>query len=125
MPARLPEDVDRMFGEYVNAGDIDALVALYEPDGVLVEQDGRLATGHDAIRASLGAIIAAKAQIRMNVVKVVRSGDDLAMLYNDWSLSAVVGDGEPVEIVGKALELVRRQIDGTWLFAIDDPYART
>ncbi len=27
-------------------------------------------------------------------------------------------------LAGKAIEVVRRQADGTWRFAIDDPYAR-
>jgi len=48
-------------------------------------------------------------------------GEDLAVLYNDWSLRA---DGKPAELVGKAMEVVRRQPDGTWLFAVDAPFAR-
>jgi hypothetical protein len=31
MTPRTPEDVDRLFGEHMNAGDLDALVGLYEP----------------------------------------------------------------------------------------------
>jgi len=29
------------------------------------------------------------------------------------------------EVKGKSMEVVRRQPDGTWLFAIDDPWARS
>jgi ketosteroid isomerase-like protein len=57
-------------------------------------------------------------------VKVVQSGDDLAMVYNDWHMSAKRPDGQPVEASGKAIEVVRRQPDGTWRFILDDPYAR-
>jgi ketosteroid isomerase-like protein len=57
-------------------------------------------------------------------VKVVQSGDDLAMVYNDWHMSAKRADGQPVEVRGKAIEVVRRQPDGTWRFILDDPYAR-
>ena len=49
---------------------------------------------------------------------------DIAVLYNDWNLSANGRDGKRIERAGKAIEIVRRQADGTWLFVFDDPYAR-
>jgi ketosteroid isomerase-like protein len=55
----------------------------------------------------------------MNVTRTARAGEDLVVLYNEWILSA--GGNE---MKGKAIEIVRRQPDGTWLFAIDDPFAR-
>ena len=117
MPARTPEDVDRLFGEYVNAGDLDSLVALYEPDAALLLGPEPL-VGSAAIRAGLGAYLAMKPRLEMRVVRVVAAGRDLAMLYNDWRQTAP----DPAE--GHALEVVRRQADGTWRFVIDDPYAR-
>ena len=65
-----------------------------------------------------------KPKVTMNVTKVVRAGDDLAVLYNEWSLTANGPDGKPIAMSGKAMEIVRRQPDGTWLFAVDDPFAR-
>jgi ketosteroid isomerase-like protein len=47
------------------------------------------------------------------------------MLYNDWQGRATGPDGAPVELTGKAIEVVRRQADGTWRFAIDDAYGRS
>ena len=41
---RTPEDCDRLFAEHVNAGDLDALLALYEPACCLVQADGTVAT---------------------------------------------------------------------------------
>jgi uncharacterized protein (TIGR02246 family) len=124
MAARTAEACDRMFEEHLNAGDTEGLVALYEPDAALVNQDGSLARGAAAIRAALAGFVAMKPSIRMHVVKTVRVGDDLAVLYNDWALSAAGPDGTPVEMVGKAIEVVRRQVDGTWRFAVDDPFGR-
>jgi ketosteroid isomerase-like protein len=57
------------------------------------------------------------------IVKVVTAGD-LAMVYNDWRLAGKRPDGQPVEAAGQALEVVRRQPDGSWRFILDDPYAR-
>jgi len=60
----------------------------------------------------------------MNLVRVVRTADDLAVAYNDWKLSAVDAEGRPVTMQGKAVEVSRRQADGSWLFVLDDPFGR-
>ena len=124
MAARTPEECDALFAQYVNARDLDALTALYEPGCSLVQRDGPVATGHRAIREVLGRLIAMKPALRVQIVKVVRAGDDHALVYDDWSMSAPAGDGPPIEIAGKAIEVVRRQADGTWRFLLDDPFAR-
>lgn len=123
MPARQPEDCDRLFAEGVNAGDAEAVAALYEEGGCLVQREG-LAIGPAAIRTVISRMLAARPCLSCNVRRVVRSGEDLALLYNDWSLSSVGPDGQAVQRKGQALELVRRQADGTWRFVIDDPYGR-
>ena len=45
-----PEDLGRMFIERANAGDVDGLVALYEPGAVLAFPPGKITTGSQAIR---------------------------------------------------------------------------
>lgn len=124
MAPRTPEDCDALFERHVNAGDLDGLVALYEPDATLSAAPGETAVGHAAIREALAPLIAARARITMHVVRVARAGDDLAMLYNDWTGSLTTPDGTVADMAGKAIEVVRRQADGTWRFAIDDAYAR-
>ena len=122
--ATSPEACDRLFGEHVNAGDLDALLALYEPNCSFVRRDGSVARGHAEIRLVFERLLAMHARMSTEIVKVVQSGDDLAMVYNDWHMSAKRPDGQPVEASGKAIEVVRRQPDGTWRFILDDPYAR-
>ena len=122
--ATSPEACDRLFGEHVNAGDLEALLALYEPGCSFVRRDGSVALGHAEIRVVLERLLAIHARMSTEIVKVVQSGDELAMIYNDWHMSAKRPDGEPVEASGKAIEVVRRQMDGTWRFILDDPYAR-
>ena len=123
MRAQRPEDCDRLFADAVNAGDLAAVLALYEADGCFVQRDG-VAAGHAAIRPVIADMLAKGPRLTCRVWKVVRCGDDLALLYNDWTLSMKGPDGNRVDRAGKALELVRRQPDGTWRFAIDDPYGR-
>lgn len=124
MPARSPEECDRLFGEYVSAGDLDKVVALYEESASFVQHDGRVAQGHPAIRQALSGLAAMRPRLRLNVVKVVAGAGDLAIVYNDWEMSATGPDGRPIERAGKAIEVMRRQPDGGWRVVIDDPYAR-
>jgi uncharacterized protein (TIGR02246 family) len=124
MPARKPEDCDVLFGEHVNAGDLEALLALYEPTCALVQGDGGILVGHEAIRAYFTRLFAMAPHIDIKVVKVVPAGDGLAMVYNDWRLTAKGPDGQPINRAGRAMEVVRRQPDGTWCFAADDPLGR-
>lgn len=124
MPAHTPEECDELFARYANAGDLDRLIALYEPDASFVEQDGAVVRGRAAIRESLRILLSTMPAFTVRVDKVIRAGDDLAALYDDWSVTATAPDGSPVAMSGKALEVVRRQEDGSWRFAIDDPFGR-
>ena len=40
MPARTPEECDALFAVNINRGDLEGLVALYEPKASLVQQEG-------------------------------------------------------------------------------------
>lgn len=119
-----PEAVDTLFGEHLNAGDLDALTALYESSGTLVVEDGAPRVGHSEIRRYFEGLADAGMTIQLKVVKVIRAGDDLAALYNDWTATLTGPDAEQTEITGRAIEIVRRQADGSWRFIIDDPNAR-
>ncbi len=117
-----PEECDALFAKNLNAGNVDGVVALYEPNGVLVLET--TATGLAQVKEALTALASVKPTMTMNVVRVIRSGDDLAMVYNDWSMTGTGPDGTRIEDEGKAIEVVRRQADGSWRYVLDDPRAR-
>ena len=50
MSSRTPEEMPRLWAETFVAGDLDALVALYEADAMLVAQPGEVVRGIEAIR---------------------------------------------------------------------------
>jgi uncharacterized protein (TIGR02246 family) len=124
MSLSTPQDCDREFERRINAGDLEGLVALYEARATFVPQAGDPVTGAQAIRAALAGFVAMRPTLKMDVRKVVTAGDDVAVLYNDWSMSATLPDGKPLATTGKAIEVVRRQADGTWRFIADDPFGR-
>jgi uncharacterized protein (TIGR02246 family) len=123
MPARTPKQCDDLFARHIQAGDVDAVVALYEPKGCLVLEGGRVARGTGAPRKAITTFAAMKPRFQMKVVRIVKAGDDVAVLYNDWTLSATGPDGAPFTDKGKAIEVVRRQRNGTWRYVVDDPRA--
>jgi hypothetical protein len=57
VPAQRPDDCDRLFGDHLNAGDLEGLMALYEPGCRLVRRDGSVAVGHVEIRVVLGRLV--------------------------------------------------------------------
>jgi len=121
MPARTPGDVDRLFAEALNAGNLEALVALYEPEAVLMPQPGMLVHGIDAIRESLAQFISGKPKISLKP-RLNTYTSDLAIVSATWELSMTGSDGKPVSMTGQSVEVMRRQSDGTWRFVIDLPF---
>ena len=121
--ARTAEECERLFAAFVKDADLDGLVSLYERGACLVQRDGTVAVGHDQLRRALSTLTTERTEIRMRIVQVVTC-DDVAAIYNDWTATRTRADGS-TEWSGKAIEIVRRQADGRWLFAIDDPFARS
>ena len=121
MTARTPEDVDRLFVDALNAGKLDDLVALYEPQAALMPSPGKLANGAAAIRDALNQFIDAKPKMTLHPRLIAQTGD-LAIIGSKWQLSMTGPDGKPAQMQGESVEVVRRQSDGRWLFAIDLPF---
>jgi uncharacterized protein (TIGR02246 family) len=121
MPATTPEQIHRVFEDRFNAGDIDGLMELYEPDAVLVPQPGSVATGHDQVREALLVYLAAKGHITLDT-KLVLTVGELAYLANTWSLDGTGPDGNPLHLGATTAEVARRQADGSWRYVIDNAW---
>src|SRR5919204_2973746 len=124
MPAKTPQECDELFARYVGEGNADGLVSLYDGDASLVAPDGAIARGPEAIRKAMERLAGMRATLTNDIKRVVMLGDDLAAIYNDWRFTGKRADDSPVQAAGKALEIMRRRPDGTWLILFDDPRAR-
>ena len=78
-----PENWPQAFELRLNAGDLDAVMTLYEPDAQFVTTSGEILVGHDAIRKALVALIEAKTHFRSRIARAVTVGD-IAQLYTDF-----------------------------------------
>jgi len=122
MPAHRPEECDRLLFEAMDAGDLDVLLDLYEPDAVFVVSPGQVVAGRAAIRQVLEGMIAADATGRLDAVTAVCSADgSVAFTRAKGSTTRPGPDGKPVTTPFQSIEVVRKQRDGTWRIAIDDP----
>jgi len=123
MPAaHTPEEGDLLLIEAMNKGDLDAAVALYEPQATYVLDSSEVITGRAAIRDAARGFLALKPKFTIDV-KALLSGDgELALTSATWSVTGTDAEGKPITASGKRMEVVRRQADGTWLFVIDNPH---
>src|SRR6266508_4193149 len=65
MLATTPEQIHRMFETAFNDNDLDGLMALYEPDAVLVPQPGSVARGTEEVREALQRYLALRGRQRL------------------------------------------------------------
>src|SRR5687768_16116784 len=97
MTATTPEATIERFSQLLAAGDLESMVALYEPDATFSPQPGESVTGRDAIRAALSGFLAAKPRMTGQIEKVLCAGDT-ALVTNRWILSGTAPNGQPVSM---------------------------
>ncbi len=105
----------------INAGDLATAVALYEPDAVLVVQPGQVARGSVQLREALNAFVALGPTLTSEAQHVLEAGD-VALYLGRWQVRGTDPAGAPVMLKGESTDLLRRQRDGRWLIAIDNPW---
>jgi ketosteroid isomerase-like protein len=102
-----PEDLGRLFLERASAGDVDGVVALYEPEAVLESPPGKVSTGVAAIRRVYQVLLADRPQSAATFAQ--------RCTYGNLALTSTRFQG------GATAEIARRQDDGTWLWIADQP----
>jgi uncharacterized protein (TIGR02246 family) len=123
MPIQKPEEVLEVVAQAINSGDVDAQMAIYEPDAYFnfeLGPEGPV-TGIQAIREAFTGFLAMKPNITMKLISCNQSGD-IAVVRNAWHMTCTGQDGNPMEITGQAVSVLRRQPDGNWLVLVDNPY---
>jgi ketosteroid isomerase-like protein len=105
-----PEDITRQFVDRVNAGDVDGLVDLYEPDAIIAFPPGEITQGHTAIRALYEAMLAQHPHFEYEEPLATLVLGDLALTATPAQDAALV-----------RAQVVRRQPDGTWKRVLDRP----
>src|SRR5215470_522772 len=112
-PARDPQDLERLLVARQRAGDVEGMMALYEPQAVVDCGDGTVLRGTDAIRAYFAGTVAAGRKFAVGEQRVLGFNPG-TVISGDLALTSTrLPDGTVTA------EVARRQADGTWLWIID------
>jgi hypothetical protein len=115
-PIMDPQELERLLVARENEGDIDGMVALFEPDAIVElnagMNDGRLLRGHREIRAFFAKL--QTTGIGPDGRRFVLGQQRPALISGDLALTSTRSiDGDITS------EVARRQPDGSWLWVID------
>ncbi len=114
MPAKSPEEICHLFKKYMAEGNLDSVFSLYDPEAVFLNRGSEVKTG-EALKKELAQFAAVKATFDFKIKQIIQSGD-IALMHTAWKVSAP----EPMAVY--AIEVARRQPDGTWRWLIGDPF---
>ena len=112
-----PSEINAAFADGFNRRDVEALLALYHPDGAVVEIDGTVSHGIDPIRDHVERLIAIGGSMTSTNLTSVIAGD-IALVTAAWE---IVGSSVAPSITGRSAEVLRQSPDGTWAYLIDQP----
>ena len=104
-----PQKLEPTLIARAEAGDVDGMVALYEPDAVVATGDGKFARGADEIRELFARLLAAGF--------VFHAGEQFPAILN--GRLALTSSRYPNGTF--SAEVARQQPDGTWLWILDYP----
>ena len=107
-----PQELERQLVVRENAGDVNGMTALFEPDAVIELDNGRLVRGKEAIHEFFTELQVTGLGPEGRKVKL---GDQRPpLICGELALTSTHRlDGDITS------EVARRQDDGTWLWAID------
>jgi uncharacterized protein (TIGR02246 family) len=105
-----PEDLTRLFVERSNAGDAEGVALLYEEDAVLAYPPGSQTVGRAAIHALWEKVLANRPHFDQEAPLPTLLSGDIALTSTP-----------PKDEAGARAQVVRRQIDGSWLRVLDQP----
>ena len=115
MAARTPEEICQLFQRYMAEGDVDALLGIYDPEVVFLNRSAEPKQGREALRQELAPLAAAKTIFQFHIRQVIQAGD-IALMHTEWNVSG------PQPMSQYAIEVARKQADGSWCWLIGDPF---
>jgi uncharacterized protein (TIGR02246 family) len=114
------KELDAQWSKAAGAKDLDATVAFYADDAVVMPGDAPVAKTRQAIRDLWAPMMAQDVSVswQVNQTEVARSGD-LGYARGVYQLVMKDAEGKTTTERGKLLEVWKRQADGKWRCAID------
>ncbi len=109
--------INAIVGSFVtayNSADATALAQLFAEDGIRMPPEATSYAGRVRIESEFEAEFEqGTGTIVVNLQETVM-GDDLAFTRGTWAITTQPEEGEATSVVGKWINLVTRQDDGSW-----------
>ena len=118
LPPELLETIDAFYAS-VEAGDVEARIALFADDAIMMPNHWTRLEGKDAISETFRASASAVFRIRDREVVSSEFSGDLAYTVNAYSYTYHAKDGEAQWHKTKNIHIWRRDADGAWKLRID------
>lgn len=112
---------DSSFAAAANAGDVDALVAVYTRDASLLAPNLPPQKGQTAIRSFWGGFLNAYT-VKFEIASdTIEGRGDLAYNMGHYRFTAVPKERSNPGVAdeGKFLEVLKKQSDGSWKYVVD------
>ena len=121
--------INALVGDWVeayNAGDSKALTALFAEDAMRLPPEEKTFSGHSRIESEFDAAFEAGAGETTIRLEETVTADKLAFTRGTWAVTTTPEGGESTIVVGKWLNLIALQDDGSWkilrnLWNLDEP----
>ena len=114
-------DLVQAFAAAYNAGRVEGLLDLHEPNALAVDKDGGEHRGQEALGRNLERLLALGGTMT-SVNRFTLVQGDVALLSAEWKVDSKDANGAPLIVSGRSAEVARRQADGRWLYIIDHPF---
>ena len=99
-----PEETLCSIAEYINAGNLDSLMMLYESDACFASQPGQFIKGREGIRQSLQGFVDMRGKLESKIKRVFQTSN-LALVISEWSFSGTGPDGNSVNLASTATDV--------------------
>ncbi len=116
-----PSELFTAVVESRNRGDLATYLGCYEATATIVLQPGTVAGGEEALRGFFAFFTSLKPTFTVTRREFIE-GPDIALHLSAWTLSGVDAEGKPIQWSGRTSDVLRKQAEGGWLVALDNPW---
>ena len=115
MSAKSPEEICILFKKFMSTGDVNSLLNdVYDPEVAFLTESREVMKGTEGLRKVLAPLAATKPGFNYKILQIIQSGE-IALMHTEWMVAGR-------EAKQHAIEVARRQADGTWKWLIGDPF---
>lgn len=123
MSVNQPSDWMATWNELFAKGDVDGILALYEPDAVFVGEPGQTAPVFpDTLREVINQFLSMNGTLKLDTKASVQT-EKIAVTYGPWTFDGTGADGL-VHLEAVATAVLVQGSDNKWRAKIDDFYSQ-